>query len=826
VPALLVLLVLAGAPPDPKPNLKETLGDLPLSVEADRLLATAKEGVFVAEGSAVVRRGDLIVMADRIAFDQAAKSVTAEGHVTLVEPTHVLTCARVAMRFPELSGLLENAELRFKSPIPPEVRASLSAERLRHFGKDQLIVTGDEIVRESKKQLDIRGGVFTACDCGEGSTPTWEIDSTHASVDLDSGAWLTLPVFYAKGVPVFALPIFYVPLGARRSGLLAPRLNGIPDNPITGLRLSQPLYLVLGESWDATLEPGYMTRRGWSGEGELRWTPSVDAKGEAHLQLLFDHGRRTEDLANNNFSGDYHIAGHGLVATRWDLNLRHEQRFDAKAKLAADINLVGDPVFLFELVHTFLQRQAEMTSSRITLTSQSTDDSIVRAAGGLMLLQDLRQYRYHGDDPARVFDRRTVSLVSAQANGAGDVRDRFFTIRLDAAPHPLFAEDSPLLGEARLMLDAFAAPLPEMPRFARADFRPAFALPIHVFDLFVLKPEVIGRFTAWSGHADGEDAAETRFAFVAKTSLFTELGRRFGDYVHRVRPELRYLVIPVVERRGMDVFETNDEIDLLRPVSQGSARLVTDLWQANTGRRIAGFEAWIGRDFGLAAAPGANPALGTSELVLKGDFEVSPFGWPMTTRLDGRAAIDPNTRVTTELLGGLTFALSRGDSLSLLYGRFKQQVPGNSFLATEEIVPSRTFFTDRYIPGAIWSPLVYGIPGGSTPIGFADWRKMLLARQLDYALWSPYQGLAISALARPVKPLLLGFDVTIAPDRDLSPIRNTRTTIRWDSDCDCFGVGLFATTDRYQPSGLLGLPGFNVLFLISLGRLGEVRSGQ
>jgi hypothetical protein len=125
-------------------------------------------------------------------------------------------------------------------------------------------------------------------------------------------------------------------------------------------------------------------------------------------------------------------------------------------------------------------------------------------------------------------------------------------------------------------------------------------------------------------------------------------------------------------------------------------------------------------------------------------------------------------------------------------------------------------------------------PAGITA-PLTTWRRALLGGQLDYAPWTPYQGVAISALGRPFKQLLLGFDITISPDMPLSappgyatlsPIRNTRTTIRWDSDCDCFGVGFFVTTDRYLPPGLLGLPGFNTLFLISLGRLGEIRSGQ
>lgn len=779
-------------------RLSSGLGDQPFSLEAERLFGVSQTGVYVAEGDVLMIRGQVIIRADRITFDQRGEKALAEGHVTVIEPTSILTCNRVEMRLPELFGGIASADLRIKSPIPEEVRRTLSAGELRRYGKSELIVHGERIDRVARRELEIESGLFTVCDCGD-SAPTWAIRSMHATVDLDSGAWLTAPVFYAKGVPVFVLPALYVPLGSRRSGLLIPRFQSI-FNPVTGFRVAQPIFLTFGESWDATLAPGFMRNRGPSLATEVRWAATADSRGQAHVLTNFDMGV---------YDGTPVSLGSKLQVVRYALNLRHDTKLE-NARLVADLNAIGDPYNLSEFSTTFLTRSVENTMSRVTLSSATRSGDDTRYAGGLLWVQDTRLFRYRGAMGALDPDAlRHVNLFSADQNGAGDVRYRFAELRFDASPHPLFGDESPLLGAARLKLDAHSALRSDQPRFVRFDFRPALSMPIQLGGLAVLEPSIAARFGGWTGRADRETASMTRFSLIGRTSLFTELGRRFGGWFHRIRPELRYLIIPTVERHGTDAFATGDELDLLSAAQQVSARLQTDLWDAATGRRTAGIEAWIARDLG---APGAaEPARGTSELVVRGDVEIVPVGSPITVRLDGRAAIDPHDALLTELIAGITLGWG-ATSFFVQYGRISDRMPLYTLIAPEELAPSNTLPPDRYVPLTQFNALLNA--PSRDPINVLP--------------WSGYEGVIVAASGKPIQELTLSFSVSLVPDPGLPLVRNTSSLVRWDSSCGCFGLGLLATTYRRppeMPGGIFGQT-VNLEVVVSLGRFGEVRSSQ
>lgn len=167
------------------PILKPPRGipPVPFTVEADRL--SSDDGIYLAEGGAVLRRADAVVFADRIRFDEANGIAIAEGNVTAVEGDAVLTCRRVEMKVPELVGGLESGELRIKNEIPKELLARMSKEELRRFGKDQMILDAEKMQRTGERTFEVRGGSFTVCDCGDDSTPSWKIGASSADVDLD-----------------------------------------------------------------------------------------------------------------------------------------------------------------------------------------------------------------------------------------------------------------------------------------------------------------------------------------------------------------------------------------------------------------------------------------------------------------------------------------------------------------------------------------------------------------------------------------------------------------------------------------------------------------
>ena len=127
-------------------------------------------------------------------------------------------------------------------------------------------------------------------------------------------------------------------------------------------------------------------------------------------------------------------------------------------------------------------------------------------------------------------------------------------------------------------------------------------------------------------------------------------------------------------------------------------------------------------------------------------------------------------------------------------------------IAPEELVPSGTIDPAQYLAYADYVPL-----------GVVDKRAHLP--------WSGFDGLVISAQARPFTPLTLAFDITLGFDDpavlaqaygasgQTSVVRNTRTTVGWNSPCKCWNAYVAVSTARDRD-------GFQVDFGLDLARLG------
>ena len=671
------------------------------------------------------------------------------------------------MKIPELVGGVERAELRIKD----------------RRGGDELIVQADLLERPTARQVEVRGASFTACECGQGKAPSWRIRARTADIDLDSGALLTLPVFYVLDVPVMALPLFYVPLGPRRTGLLTPRFG---YSPVTGFKVGQPLYLTLGQSWDVTLTPFYLSTRGGGGDLELRYAPTPSTTGQWTAQVVVDVGERVAEDWSKTGDPIGRFALAGRHATSW-----------AGGGVAADVNLLGDPAYLGDFADTFITRQAEWTRSRLTYHEAS--QPALRWAAGLQLLQDLRPDTYA--DPAGVEPRR-VALVSGDLPGPGDVRYRFFDGALAAAPTPVVA-GVPLIGQARLALSTFSAPRPEAARFARVDLRPAVALPITLPLGLVLEPEVAGRFTAWAGRFESRSVSATRLAVRLATRLHLDLWRDYGPVAHQLRPSLEHVLIPKVAWAGDQVFDTADEVDLLRTAHQVRARLDTGLFDPRTGARWAHLGAWLGRDLGWG-----DDRAETSERALTADARWDRPSWPVVLSASGRAVVRLESGTVTEARAGLQLASRRGDRLAVTYGRWSTTRPEYAQVAPEELVPSGTITPTQYLP-------------------FSQWAALDPAVRQGYRPWSGFDGLTVSAQVRPFEPLTLAFDISLGFDDpevlrrvygdagQTSVIRNTRGGVAWDSPCRCWSGFAAVATARDRD-------GFQVEFGVDLARLGGI----
>ncbi len=745
----------------------------------------------------VFRRAAKLVYADRMRFDEARGMIVAEGHVSAVDGKTVVSCERLTLRVPELVGGVANAEIRVKAKEPLLMpKAPDPRTWARRAGRDEMILDARRLERVDARSFEVEDGAFTACDCGDDTRPSWRIRASHASVDLDSGAFLQWPVFYVQDVPIFALPAFYLPLGDRRSGLLAPRLMLFSDMR-GALTVTQPFYWALGRSYDLTFDASYLSSRGFGTAVEGRYAPSERTRGFVKANVLFDFGERQPNgLFQKKRSSP--IVRYALTGT-------HDTRF-SHSRIRSDLNLVLDPQYIVEFGDQFVSRQAEYARSRATWSFNKEPG--LRGTIGLNLMQELRPVWYSQN----AADPRTLNLLSSTVPGPGEIRYRFLEMRLDMAPRPMAS--LPFVTEATLTGQVLAAPRPEVLRFARADLRPQWSWPMNILGLFVLEPSVAGRITVWAGHQDGASALASRAAVIGRARLFTEFTKAYGNMIHRVRPEFDYLLIPKVWG-GLEAFQNDDEISQLSSVSQVRARLLSDFWSQKDGRRVGGLVATMGRDAKPPASE-AESGKGVSELVVEGDWSFTPGFFPFGLTLEALLAFDTKQKQYTEFQGGISLFARGGHRISARFGRFRGTLPQYSFVAPEELVPSRTIDTGVYLPLAEYRSL------GAAPEDEP--------RQRDVAPYSAFKGLNLSVTSKPLafvralSPLSLAFDAGFTfehPDEDISGsavLRNLSLALRWDSPCRCWNGTLTFRTQRVL--GRLESPSFG--FSIDLARLGGV----
>lgn len=622
------------------------LGPVPAELEADVLRGEPTLGVYQAEGNVVLRRGRLVVYADRAFLDRKSGAVVAEGNVVAVDGTSVLACRRVVLAVPELGGAIDDAELRLKRrPVQADTgRAALLD------GEDVMRLTARRLERTGSRRFEAYDADFTPCHCLDGTPPDWKLAASSADVDVDSGAWLYSPVLYVRDIPILILPVLYVPLGERRTGVLLPR-GGYDSN--RGFSVTLPLYVTLGESWDATLELSGWLSRGPAPGLELRWAPAPGHSGELYATLLLDAGENADGWSPTRDS----------LLPRWALSGRHRGT-SGTLTVAADVNVAGDLDFVREFGAQLLDRQVEESVSRVTLASPLGDH--LRVAGGLALHQSLRV----GDYPAAA-DRRLVRLFDPEHT----LSYRFAELHLDALPYALVGSSWSPLARARLVLDATGRLDEPSAVVARADLRPALSWPLALPGLSVV-PELALRLSARTP-LDGSTEGEGRIAAVARTTAELELSARLGPLTHVLRPRLTHLWLGLLAGEPRAPGPLDDELTLLGDAHQLLAGLHNELYLTGQSMRVAALDVLVPRTLG--------DVVGRAPLVLvAGDLNVAlPFG---VLTAAARVEVDEAPVAVSEwrVTSGLTWT-SVG-SASLTYASLGDTPPLASLVAGEELV--------------------------------------------------------------------------------------------------------------------------------------------
>ena len=171
--------------------------------------------------------------------------------------------------------------------------------------------------------------VYTTCP---GEQPDWELSASDLELQHEKGRGVARGAkLKFKGVPIFYAPWFTFPIDDRRkSGFLYPRIGHTNDN---GFEFGIPYYWNIAPNQDATIEPRYITDRGFQLSGEYRFMTR-----KTYGLLDFDY------LPDDKKTGDqryhYRFQHNAVPWQRWRTELIFERVSDDQYYLDFGANLL------------------------------------------------------------------------------------------------------------------------------------------------------------------------------------------------------------------------------------------------------------------------------------------------------------------------------------------------------------------------------------------------------------------------------------------------------------------------------------------------------
>ena len=294
------------------PQLTENLprdqrGTFPSFVTGDRLSSRPDLETSV-EGNAMLRRGDTVITADRVDYDQTNDLAKARGNVRINQAGNVYEGPELELKLETFEGFFNNARYRFLA-----TGGHGEAERI-------------DFIDESRSVA--RQASYTTCrrEDWPGWVPAWVLSATSIQTDTDEGVGVAENAqlrFMGLSSPAF--PSISFPLdNSRKSGFLPPTL-GI--NNINGIEVIQPYYWNIAPNRDATLVPTLMSKRGVNIGGDFRY-----------LENSYFGEVRADYMPTDTLRG----------RERWGIWAQHRQNFDAarlgldSLSASLDINRVSD----------------------------------------------------------------------------------------------------------------------------------------------------------------------------------------------------------------------------------------------------------------------------------------------------------------------------------------------------------------------------------------------------------------------------------------------------------------------------------------------------
>ncbi|GAB2605588.1 LPS-assembly protein LptD [Ramlibacter solisilvae] len=240
----------------PSPQLREdipatTRNRLPTFLSGREVHGTPDLNA-VAEGNAQLRRGDMVIMADRLEYYAPDDLAKAQGNVHINRAGNVFEGERLQLKVESFEGFFDETRYRL----------------LRNDAYGQ----ADRVDFLDDKRSIVRNATYTTCRRKPGPSwmPDWILRADSIRIDEeDETGQAGGAVLSFMGVPVLPVPSVSFPLtDKRKSGLLPPTIG--LDN-LSGLEVTLPYYWNIAPNRDATIYPTLMTKRGLDLGAEFRY---------------------------------------------------------------------------------------------------------------------------------------------------------------------------------------------------------------------------------------------------------------------------------------------------------------------------------------------------------------------------------------------------------------------------------------------------------------------------------------------------------------------------------------------------------------------------
>jgi LPS-assembly protein len=289
----------------------------------------------IVTGNAQLRRGDTVINADRLEYEQPTDTAKATGHVRVNQAGNVYEGPDLELKVETFEGFFNNVRYRFLA-----TGGHGDAQRI-------------DFVDEARSVA--RQATYTTCRREDypGWMPAWMLSATVLHTDTDESVGVAENAqlsFMGLSTPPF--PSVSFPLdNTRKSGLLPPTL-GIGN--VNGVEITQPYYWNIAPNRDATFTPTLMSKRGVNLSTDLRYLEK-DYHGEIRLDLMpgdrlvserYSELRSTQlqQWANGQIpASDLTFGAPPGSTNRWGIWSSHSQTFDPKPfgldSLSASLNI-------------------------------------------------------------------------------------------------------------------------------------------------------------------------------------------------------------------------------------------------------------------------------------------------------------------------------------------------------------------------------------------------------------------------------------------------------------------------------------------------------